>query len=428
MSARNEIFICLGCLAAASVGFLLVCTYTRFFAGGAVKPLQSVLATLVTRFTSASGQPIDKFRDAAVTASTPSSPNSLSSPDSLPDKAKTPPSKHRARREKLHVDVGEHPSPEREVHVEAKLSQSHGALSADATPTQHTVHTVHFLTPTQDVPVISISPPPTRTTMRMSTQSDSSASTSTDNRTRSSESSAASVDAPAPEGEAPRGRRSRFSKIVHLFSDKRGNSKPRRRESLPALRTAAESSSSSSAIPPVPPLPPHLLSSPPLPPPTAEPATSPILLSKPVKPKRRRSRAYIFSFCPFFLVAYHRIGIPVIIRTASCPILHHSHHGRSRSSNEPSEAVPPIPQSPFLQSPLTSPLTSPVQSPVRSKTKAEKKEKEPVARPRTQPYAAPYFILPPDSVDVEEPLARRRPSRRRTTPPERAASTSRVRS
>lgn len=39
MSARNEIFICLGCLAAASVGFLLVCTYTRFFAGGVVKTI-----------------------------------------------------------------------------------------------------------------------------------------------------------------------------------------------------------------------------------------------------------------------------------------------------------------------------------------------------------------------------------------------------
>ncbi|KAF7347266.1 hypothetical protein MVEN_01481700 [Mycena venus] len=407
MSSRLEkqdhaILIGLAGLAVAAVGFLL-----------------SALATLLAKFTShppGHVQPIIKIRDAAVTASTRSPPNSLSpESDSLPDKV--PPrsraTKHPKRREKLVIDV-----KNAERHVEAKqpLTFESSERSPGVTPTQHIIH---FLTPTQEIPIISVSPPPTR----LSSQSDSSASTATDNQTiisSSSESAASAGPTPTtsppaavPEGSTTRGRRLRFSKITQLFSDKRGNSKPRRRESLPAMRSDAAAPSNSSSIPPVPPLPlsPKLSSipfSPPAAPAAATAATAtaatadspaPILRSKPVsqRPTRRRS---------------------LIIRTASCPILrHHSHHSRC-FSEEPS--VPPIPQSPLplVQSPTS--VKSPV-SPVS--VRKSKSVKEPVPRPRTQPYAAPYFIPPPDSVDVEEPLTRRRrPSRHRTMPPSEPVS------
>ncbi|KAF8204213.1 hypothetical protein K438DRAFT_1964578 [Mycena galopus ATCC 62051] len=92
---------------------------------------------------------------------------------------------------------------------------------------------VHFLTPTHDV---LISPPPTRT--RMSTQSDSSMSTSTHSYAVSPMDTITSFESvgpgdepppavpqPPPAAEETRDRRGPFSKIVQLFSDKRGNSK-----------------------------------------------------------------------------------------------------------------------------------------------------------------------------------------------------------
>ncbi|KAF8204207.1 hypothetical protein K438DRAFT_551160 [Mycena galopus ATCC 62051] len=429
----HALFICVAGLGVATVGFLL-----------------SVLATLITRFTarlSGQEQPTPlQLRNAAVTASTRSSSLPLTpESDSFSDKAALP-SKRRVRRERLYINVPEKTRREPDFEAKRKRSKSLDKLSPGATPTQR-VHVVHFLTPTRNVPLISISPPPTQ--MRMSILSDS--STSTDSyATVSPTDTIASFESVGPEDESPpaapqpppaaeetRGRRGRFSKIAQLFSDKRGNSKPRRRESLPALRYGeGEAPAPASDIPPVPPLPPL----PPLPlSPTTSmrrpraslssiapppPPESPTLRSQPVtqKPRRRRSRAYLLSVSFPAHCLLRLFSSPVLVRTASCPGLHHSR----RNSTHDAPAVPPIPQSP--SSPLQSPVRSSDQSPVRSPTSAskkpslrkEKKDKEPAPRLRTHPYEAPYFIPPPDMAGVEEPLTRRRPSRRRTTPPESA--------
>ncbi|KAJ7894587.1 hypothetical protein B0H13DRAFT_837137 [Mycena leptocephala] len=353
MSSRKQecaVFICLAGLLVASVGFLL-----------------SVLATI---FASFSRQPIIKIRDAAVTASTRSSPNSLF-PNSLPDKITLPStsSKRRKSPEKLLIDV----EGKAESEAEAKLCVSPLNVSPDATPTQHIVH--------REIPIISISPPPAR----LSHQSNSSRA-STDINTLSSESAAsaesaafeASVDSSHATTPERRGRRLRFSRIVHLFSDKRANSRMSRRVSLPTLQT--------DDAPPTPTLAPVPLS-PSLPPSATTFAPAALTSSTSVRSRSTNSKRR------------SRTG-SLILRTASCPVLRHHSHAHSRSNSTEEVPTPVTPQSPSCKKP-----------------KAERKEAAP--RPRTHPYEAPYFIPPPDSVDVEEPLTRRRPSRRRTTPPER---------
>ncbi|KAJ7762305.1 hypothetical protein DFH07DRAFT_406957 [Mycena maculata] len=331
MSSRRQeyaILACLGGLLVASVGFSL-----------------SVLATLLALFvsTSRSGQPIIEIRDAAVKASTRSSPN-----NSLRGKATSrSASKRRQRPEKLLLDVKADPE-------EAQLSLSPVPLSPlpqSTTPTQ-AVH-VHFLTPTQEVPSIAVTPPPTRS---FSIQSESSHETNT-----SYEASETSVHSsePADSRDARGRRRSRFSKIVHLFGDKRA--RVERRVSLSSL----QSDDSGAAATP--------LKSPSSPPPTPGRSAS----------EGRRSS--------------------LVMRVASCPALHHSH---TRSSGSVDEA------------PLTNPHLCPIsakKAEKREKEKEKEKEKEATPRPRTRPYEAPYFIPPPDAADVEEPVPRRRTSRRRTT-------------
>ncbi|KAJ6541698.1 hypothetical protein B0H19DRAFT_321774 [Mycena capillaripes] len=347
MSSRKQEsapFICLAGFLAASVGFLL-----------------SVLATIFASLASCFlGKPIIEARDAAVIASTPSPPDSLPA-DSLPDKTatpSTPSTKRRGSPEKLLIDVKPNAEPEFGV----KLSSSPLEVSPDATPTRHLVQ---FLTPSEEIPTISITPPPTR----LSHQFDnSSRASSTEINTLSSAASVDSHAVPVPER---RGRRLRFSKIVHLFSDKRAVN---RRGSLPAL--SDESLSPALNLSPVP-LSPAVFH--PSPPPSSPRSKS--------NPRKSRPRS-------------------LILRTASCPILHHS-RGHSRSLS--TEQVPPMP-----------PVPATPQSPSCKKPKAEKKE--PAPRPRTHPYEAPYFIPPPDSADVEEPLVRRRPSRRLTAPLERPLS------
>ncbi|KAJ7762306.1 hypothetical protein DFH07DRAFT_406897 [Mycena maculata] len=313
---ESTILVCLGALLVASVGFSL-----------------SVLATLLALFVSTSrpGQPIIEIRDAAVKASPINKAPSRSA------------SKRRQRPEKLLLDVKADPE-------EAQLSLSPVPLSPlpQSTAPAQTVH-VHFLTPTQEVPSIAVTPPPTRS---FSIQSESSHETNT-----SYEASETSVHSSGPaDSRDTRGRRrSRFSKIVHFFGDKRA--RVERRLSLSSLQS---DESAAAATPPV-----KSLSSPP---PTPGRSAS----------EGRRSS--------------------LVMRVASCPALHHSHTCSGSSVDEP----------------LPDPHPCPISAKKAEKEKKEK-EKEAAPRPRTRPYEAPYFIPPPDAVDVEEPVPRRRPSRRRTT-------------
>ncbi|KAJ7667497.1 hypothetical protein DFH06DRAFT_219569 [Mycena polygramma] len=362
MSSRKQgksLLVCLAGFLAASVGFLL-----------------SVLATIFTKFTArSSGRLIIKNRDAAVIASTPS-PSEQSSQDSFSTNSSstksTPPLLSSTRRETKAEPLSGVEGRAKDARRGESLSPPQVSLSpaeqvtSPATPPRP--HIVHFQTPTEEIPTISISPPPTR----LSHQSESSHA-STDINTLAS---TASVDE-APTLPERRGRRLRFSKMVHLFGDKRANSRLSRQASLPALADDLPLS------------PPLTLSPVPLTP-SLPSAVPPSPRSRPINQRKSRPRS-------------------LILRTASCPILrHHSQrHGHTRSLSTDEAAVPPLRLVPG--------------SPSSKKPKAEKK-KEVVPRPRTHPYEAPYFIPPPDSEDVEEPLARRRPSRRRTTPPERPMS------
>ncbi|KAJ7084749.1 hypothetical protein C8R43DRAFT_318046 [Mycena crocata] len=297
----------------------------------------SLLATIFAVLTSSSSgaEPIIDIRDVAPTTSTRSSESSVNSHrSSLRDKAaarvsspkrlKSPP------RRELVVDVKGKAKADPEIELTQspfEMTSEFAPLSIDAPP-----HAVHFQSsisnPISEIPTISISPAPTRN--RMSTHSDISRASTDVNTLSSTDSTAASSSTPERRGR----RRSRFSKIVHLFTDNRG-------------------SSSASAT---------LIASPPLP-------TRSISMT----PKRKRRSSAL------------------MMRVASCPVLHHSHHSHTHSADQ--AAAPP--QSPCV--------------------KKEKEKKEPAPRRRTQPYAAPYFIPPPDSADVEEPFPRRRPSRRRTS-------------
>ncbi|KAJ7146390.1 hypothetical protein C8R44DRAFT_864160 [Mycena epipterygia] len=330
---------------------------TNFFVASVGFSL-SLLATIFAFFipSSHSGPPIIEIRKAAVTASAHSSPKH-SSPKSIRNRAASPsPAPTRPERpEKLQVHVEPTAAPE----VEVTLSPLEMSPVAALTP-----HAVHFESPKPmsplPPPMISISAPPTRLAFHVPHGSQ----TSTDSNTNTF--SSGSTDLPSidssPDTERRGRRRLRFSKLVHLF-DKRG--KVSRRLSLselqsdepplsPTLSPIASSTLSPIASPTL--LPP--VTSPTLPP--SSPPTSPV--RSPSKKKRPHA---------------------LMLRVASCPILH----------DMSAETV---------QSPCT-------------KKAAEKKA--PVVRPRTHPYEAPYFIPPPDSVDVVEPIARRRPSRRRTMPP-----------
>ncbi|KAJ6463243.1 hypothetical protein C8R47DRAFT_82518 [Mycena vitilis] len=365
MSSRKQgksLLVCLAGVFVASVGFLL-----------------SVLATIFTKLTArSSGRLIIKNRDAAVIASTPS-PSEHSSQDSLSTNSSStessPPLLPSTRREISAEPLSGVEGKAKDVPRGKSLSPPQVSVSpaeATSTATPPRPHIVHFQTPTEEIPTISISPPPTR----LSHQSESSHA-STDINT------VASVDE-VPTPPERRGRRLRFSKMVHLFGEKRANSRLNRHVSLPEF---ADDFPLSPPLnhPPVPLLP------------SLPSAVPPSPRSRPINQRKSRPRS-------------------LILRTASCPILrHHSQrHGHTRSLSTDDGAVPAVP--PLRMAPGTP------QSPSSKKPKAEKKLKEVVPRPRTHPYEAPYYIPPPDSEDVEEPLARRRPSRRRTTPPERPMS------
>ncbi|KAJ7605067.1 hypothetical protein DFH06DRAFT_272187 [Mycena polygramma] len=192
---------------------------------------------------------------------------------------------------------------------------------------------------------IPVAPPPTRLSHQSQTSRASTDITSL--------SSAASVDEP-PTVPERRGRHFRFSRIVHLFGDKRADLWVDACHLLPAL-----ADDPSLALPPVP------FSSAPR--------------SRSMNEKKKRPCS-------------------LVLRSTSCPILHHHPHGHTRSLRRDG----PVPQSP---------------SPSCKKLKAEKKQ-EAAPRPRTHPYEAPYFIPRPDSEGFEEPFPRRRrrPSRGRITP------------
>ncbi|KAK6969011.1 hypothetical protein R3P38DRAFT_3505862 [Favolaschia claudopus] len=218
-------------------------------------------------------------------ASTPSKPvrTELVVPDESINSPAVP--KHPERREKLLIDVVERPNDVVKVETETPRSST----STRVTPIHH--QTVHFLTPTtQDVPIIAISPPPTRFSIH------SQSSSSTDNNTLWSESTTSTDTSSPPAADAApvlRGRRSKLSKLVHtIFSDKRGNSKPRRRDSLPSLRSKDISSSpSDESIPPVPPIPAHLFS-PTLSPIPVSPTPNPVLFNASFGSGRRQPHRY----------------------------------------------------------------------------------------------------------------------------------------
>ncbi|KAJ7462098.1 hypothetical protein FB451DRAFT_1267791 [Mycena latifolia] len=367
MCSRKQeyaILICPAGLLVASVGWSL-----------------SVLATVFTALTSSySGQPniivTAEIRDAAVTASTRSSPHFLREKSVSPTRRV-----RRPRPRELLVDV-KRAAPDVERKAAPEVDSEAGAgtdvdesfsplLVSSPVSDAHApaLHLVHFQSqsPAHDhaIPTIAISPPPPRS--RLSLQSDTSSSHTLTSGTHTLSSvntfsSGASSLSSTPER---RGRhRLRFSSIVHLFMDKRASSKSKqlldRRRSLPAIPLP----------PPSPPASEHRV---PAPSPPASP-TSPRSLSGTSKRSRRRRS--------------------LMLRVASCPILHHSHS-----------------QSHTFDTPATMEKAEP-------KPCSKKAPVEPKPRPRTQPYAAPYFILPPDSADVEEPFARRRrPERRRTMPP-----------
>ncbi|KAJ7032755.1 hypothetical protein C8F04DRAFT_645751 [Mycena alexandri] len=332
-------------------------------------PPQSVLATIfsVVMPSSPGPAPIIHLRQAAAVAASARSPKSLSADDPLPRKEifRLVAPKLRGSDEKLFIDVEGDASGDSKI--EATLVLSPVGLSPQET--KHSEHVVHFKFPVEEIssPVkeLSASPAPTHRSLH----SESSRASSEVNTISSSSSDSTPIP-PAPER---RRHKLRFSKLVHIFTDKHGDSKARRRDSVSELRADAT------------PLSPIVLS-----PSDSVPASH---VDTPVRSQStRRPR--------------HRS----LIRVVSCPILHYTHpHERTSRSRSPPPPVPTMPPTP------TSPVTPRSPGP-RSKMRkvSFKKEKEVVPRPRTQPYAAPYFIPPPDSVDVEEPLVRRRPSRRRT--------------
>ncbi|KAJ7511838.1 hypothetical protein B0H11DRAFT_2214712 [Mycena galericulata] len=395
MSFRKQnstILVCLAGLFIASMGFSL-----------------SVLAVIAALLTSAivalfsSGQPIIETRDAAVKASTHSPPGSLrrkvtsrSTPRKSPGKLRIDVTREVKAHPRSETDLTSRDpltaatpdvTGEVKVHLQSEADMT-SRVSTAATPNQPAVHlqtspvasphqpsvrflsspvgspnhhagsfhsptqeTTHFLSPTQEIPSIAISPPPTR----LSHHSESSRASTEINTLSSVDSSHSSPPAAEPRGR----RRLRFSKIVHLFGDKQ--TKIDRRLSLSSLPSDA-----------APPAPPASLASPPSSPPASS-ATC-----------RRQTK--------------------LMTRVASCPIiLHHHHHHSSVDAPHESSAEDG--------------LASPTRSCPLKKGEKKEKEKEAAPRPRTQPYAAPYFIPPPDSVDVEDPIPRRRPSRRRTMPP-----------
>ncbi|KAJ6604944.1 hypothetical protein B0H10DRAFT_628663 [Mycena sp. CBHHK59/15] len=342
---EHGIFICPAVFVAASVGYSL-----------------SVLATVFAMLTSAlPAQPLIEISNAV----TVSSPSSSSCPQSLRDKARklsrspsrTP--RKSAKELVIDVDVKEKANPE---------------SSLDAMPVQNVVHfqspTPMSSTSTKGIPTIAISPPPIRVSMQL----DSSRS-STDNNTLSL--SSTSSAAPLDTDQRGRRRHIRFSKIVHLFTDKNKHTNINRRSSLPTLpcdQIPDETPASPSSLVP---LSPTSVCSPTS---IRSPTCSSSMHSTSTGPQvLKRSRS--------------------LMSTVSCPRLHHSQCPyNSDKAKAKGKAAPPTPAPRVL--------------------KTEKKE--PAPRPRTHPYGAPYFIPPPDAADVEEPFPLRR--RRTTHPPERRLS------
>ncbi|KAJ7157221.1 hypothetical protein C8R46DRAFT_1113831 [Mycena filopes] len=346
--------------------------------------------------------PILQIRQAAATAASARSPTRSLSSDDQPRKETfrlIAPAPHTERSEKqqqqqLYIDV-EGAAPLGDAKIEATLVLAPVGLSPQET--KHSQHVVHFKFPIQEeivsspvkhvfprahIDTVPASPAPTHRSLHSGSSHASSSDVNTLSSASHSTADANATPMSPASGSGSERRRShklRFSKLVHMFTDKHGHgqeSKARRRDSVSELR--AEATPLSPAVPPAEED-------------TAEdPARSP--------PRRQRSR--------------HRS----LIRTVSCPILHYTHPHERTSRPRSRSPPPPVPPLPAIPASPTSPVTP--RSPRRAKTQTRKaslkKEKEVVPRPRTQPYAAPYFIPPPDSADVEEPLVKRRPSRRRT--------------
>ncbi|KAJ7726411.1 hypothetical protein B0H16DRAFT_269045 [Mycena metata] len=348
----EAILICPAGFLVASVGFSLSVLATMF---SAIMPSTSPASIIHLR------------QAAAVAASARSPPKSLSSDHSLPRKEtfRLIAPKLGGSDEKLFIDVeGDARSDSK---IEATLVLSPVGLSRKAT--KHSQHVVHFKFPVEEIasPVEKLPSSPTSTHRSLHSGS-SHASSELDAPSLSSSSADSTPMSPAS---GRRRHKLRFSKLVHLFTDKHGHSKLRRRDSVSDLRTDTT------------PLSPTPLS------PSDSMPPSPV--DAPLRSQSTRR-------------ARHRS----LIRTVSCPILHYTHpHERTSRLRSPPPPLPTIPATP------TSPVTP--QSP-RTKTRkvSLKKEKEATPRPRTQPYAAPYFIPPPDSVNVEKPFVRRTPARRQT--------------
>ncbi|KAJ7045122.1 hypothetical protein C8F04DRAFT_1174105 [Mycena alexandri] len=354
----EAILICPAGFLVASVGFSL-----------------SVLATIFSAIMpSTSGPaPIIHLRQAAAIAASARSPaKSFSSDDSLPRKEifRLVAPKLGESDEKLFIDV--EGDARGDSKIEATLVLSPVGLSRQAT--KHSQHVVHFkfpvkeiASPVQERPSISASPTPTHRSLHSG-----SSHASSEVNTLSSPSADSSPLSPPSDR---RRHKLRFSKLVHLFTDKHGHFKARRRESVSELRADAT----------------------PLSPTTLSPSDS--MPASPVDtPLRSQST--------------RRPGHRSLIRTVSCPILHYTHpHERTSRSRSPPPAVPPLPTIPATP---TSPV-APESPHTKTRKVSLKKEKEVTPRLRTQPYAAPYFIPPPDSVNVEKPFVRRTPTRRRTT-------------
>ncbi|KAJ7736910.1 hypothetical protein B0H16DRAFT_111693 [Mycena metata] len=319
----------------------------------------SVLATIfsVVMPSSPGPAPIIHLRQAAAVAASARSRSpakSLSHDDPLPHKEtfRLVAPKLPGSDEKLFIDV--EGDARGDPKIEATLVLSPVGLSAEET--KHNEHVVHFKFPVEEISSpaegLPASPAPTHRSIHSG-----SSRTSSEVNTLSSSSDSTAVS----HASERRRHKLRFSTLVHLITHKH-----HRRDSVSELRADATPLS-----------------------PTASESVPASPLDTPVRShSTRRSR--------------HRS----LIRTVSCPILHYT-HPHERTSRARSPPPLPVPATP------TSPVTPRSPGP-RSKTrKVSLKEKEAVPRPRTQPYAAPYFIPPPDSADVEEPLVRRRSSRRR---------------